>query len=102
MCNQAVCLVAAELERRGICTVAIQLLRRVVEAVRLPGALLVPFPHGYPLDAPDSPERQLAVIEAALRLLEVPGLDPPVLEEAHGAGFGDAEEHRREKPSQYL
>ena len=29
MCNQAVSLVAAELERRGIATVAIQLLRNV-------------------------------------------------------------------------
>lgn len=81
MCNQAVCLVAAELERRGISTVAIQLLREVAERVRPPRALFVPFRHGYPLDAPRCPERQMAVIEAALRLLEMPDAQPPVLEE---------------------
>lgn len=43
--------------------------------------LLVPFAHGYPLDSPDSPTRQLAVIEAALRILEDPQLSPPVLRE---------------------
>lgn len=79
MCNQAVGLVAAELERRGIATVAIQLLREVAERVRPPRALWVPFRHGYPLDAPNRPERQRAVLEAALRLLEDPRLEPPAL-----------------------
>jgi len=79
MCNQAVSLVAAELERRGIATVAIQLLRFVAQRVRPPRALFVPFQHGYPLDAPLDPARQHAVIEAALRLLELPDLRPPVL-----------------------
>lgn len=79
MCNQAVGLVAAELERQGIVSVAIQLLREVAERVRPPRALWVPFPHGYPLDEPHAPQRQHAVLEAALRLLEDPGLRPPVL-----------------------
>ncbi len=79
MCNQAVCLAAADLERLGIATVAIQLLREVAEKIRPPRALFVPFRHGYPLDAPNDPRRQHAVIEAALRLLERPGLEPPVL-----------------------
>jgi hypothetical protein len=79
MCNQAVSLVAAELERRGIATVAIQLLRKVAEKVRPPRALFVPFRHGYPLDVPLDPARQHAVIEAALRVLEISDLRPPVL-----------------------
>ena len=79
MCNQAVSLVAAELERRGIATVAIQLLRNVARRVRPPRALFVPFRHGYPLDAPLDPARQHAVIEAALRLFEISDLRPPVL-----------------------
>jgi hypothetical protein len=79
MCNQAVCLMAAELERRGIATVAIQLLREVAERLRPPRALYVPFPHGYPLDAPDEPKRQNAVLEAALRMLEDRNLRPPAL-----------------------
>jgi hypothetical protein len=79
MCNQAVSLVAAEMERQGIATVVIQLLREVAERMGPPRALFVPFRHGYPLDAPNDPPRQHAVIEAALRLLESPGLIPPVL-----------------------
>ncbi len=79
MCNQAVCLVAAELERQGISTVAIQLLRHVAERVRPPRALLVPFRHGYPLDTPNDSVRQHVVIEAALHLLESAEAPPPVL-----------------------
>lgn len=79
MCNQTVSLVAAELERQGISTVIPILLRRVAEEVRPPRALFVPFPHGYPLDRPNDPPRQHAVIEAALRLLEDPAAKPPVL-----------------------
>jgi hypothetical protein len=80
MCNQTVCLVAAELERQGVSTVVIQLLRNVAEKVRPPRALFVPFKHGYPLDTTGDPGRQKAVIEAALQLLEGPSLKAgPVL-----------------------
>ncbi len=79
MCNQAVSLIAAELERRGIATVCITLLREVAQAVRPPRALYVPFPHGYPLGAPREPAVQRAVIDAALALLERDGAAPPLL-----------------------
>ena len=79
MCNQAVSLVAGELEKQGISTVTIQLLRMVAERVQPPRSLWVPFRHGFPLDAPDEPARQHAVIEAALRLLEDVDLEPPAL-----------------------
>ena len=72
-------LVAAELERQGISTVAIQLLRKVAEQVRPPRALAVPFRHGYPLGIPDNVEHQQAVIAAALRMLEDPNLKPPAI-----------------------
>jgi len=81
MCNQTVGLVAAELERQGIATVCLQLLREVAEKVHPPRALWVPFPHGYPLDKPGDPQRQHAVIEAALKLLEEPNAQPPALAE---------------------
>ena len=58
MCNQTVCLIAAELERAGIPTVVIQLLRMVTEKVGPPRALWVPFRHGYPLDTPNDPVSQ--------------------------------------------
>ena len=81
MCNQAVGLVGAELERQGIASVAIQLLREVARKVRPPRALLVPFRHGHPLDRPGDPERQHGVIEAAFRMLEDPDLEVPALVE---------------------
>ena len=79
MCNQTVSLIAAELEQRGIATVALQLLREVARKVRPPRALFVPFKHGYPLGAPNDTASQHAVIEAALRLLEDPSITPPAL-----------------------
>ncbi len=77
---------AAELERRGISTVALILLREVALRVRPPRALFVPFLHGYPLDRPGSPARQHAVIEAALHLLERADAQPPLLDEFPGRG----------------
>ncbi len=79
MCNQAVGLVAAELERQGVSTVTLQLLRSVAERVQPPRALCLPFPHGHPLGEPNAPARQHAVIEAALRMLEDPDSTPPAL-----------------------
>ena len=79
MCNQTVCLAAAELERQGIATVVLQLLRVVAKRVRPPRALFVPFAHGYPLDVPGDAARQHAVLEAALQLLEVDDARPPML-----------------------
>ena len=74
-------LVAAELERHSISTVVIQLLRLVAEKVRPPRALVVPFRHGYPLDSPGNPEKQHAVLAAALGLLEDKSLKPPAIVE---------------------
>lgn len=81
MCNQTVCLVAAELERRGIPTVCLILLRDVAVKVGVPRALCVPFRHGFPLGQPDDPHGQIRVLEAAFRLAEHPAEGPPVLED---------------------
>lgn len=78
MCNQAVSLIAAELERQGIATVCIILLRSIAEKVRPPRALAVPFKHGFPLGKPHDAALQRKVIEAALALLESAG-PPPIL-----------------------
>ena len=78
-------LVAAELERRGIATVVINLLRVVAERVRPPRALFVPFRHGYPLGRPNDPRQQHTVIEAALSLLEDEALAPPALVDYAGS-----------------
>ena len=70
MCNQAVGLIAAEIERRGIPTVCTALLREVVEKVRPPRALAVPFAHGFPLGAPGDAELQRRVVREALGMVE--------------------------------
>jgi len=76
-----VSLVAGALEQQGISTVVVQLLRLVTEKVRPPRALFVPFRHGYPLDSPNDPEKQRAVITAALNLIANPDLKPPAIVE---------------------
>ncbi|MFN0110391.1 MAG: hypothetical protein ACKVZH_16160 [Blastocatellia bacterium] len=78
MCCQTVCLVQAALEREGITTVSISLLREVAEQIKPPRALSVPFPMGFPLGEPKNANLQHQVIAAALGLLE--RNDVPVLE----------------------
>lgn len=79
MCNQTVCLVGAELERRGIATVVIQLLRMVAEKVRPPRALCVPYPHGYPLGREHDAAQQRRVMMAAFGLLRAEPAARPLL-----------------------
>ncbi len=79
MCNQTVCLVQAAIEREGIATVSISLLREVVSVLKPPRALFVPFPMGFPLGAPNNAALQHRVIAAALELLE--RNDTPILAE---------------------
>lgn len=78
MCCQTVCLVQAALEREGIATVSISLLREVTAQLKPPRALWVPFPMGFPLGEPNNPGLQHQIIAASLRLLE--RNDAPVLE----------------------
>lgn len=78
MCNQAVCLLAAEIERRGIATVCVVLLREVAEKVRPPRALAVPFSHGYPLGRPNDAATQREVMLQALGLLGREGVPPMI------------------------
>jgi D-proline reductase (dithiol) PrdB len=76
MCNQAVSLISAELEHRGIATVCIILLREVAERIHPPRALCVPYPHGYPLGTPHDAEIQKRVMRAAFELLALNGPGP--------------------------
>jgi hypothetical protein len=76
MCNQTVSLIAAEIERRGIATVCVMLLREVAEKVGPPRALVVPFAHGFPLGKPHDAGEQKNVMRAALALL---GRDAPLI-----------------------
>lgn len=79
MCNQTTGLVGAAIEREGIATVSISLLREVAELIHPPRALLAPFPLGFPLGEPNNGALQHRVIAAALALLA--RNDTPILEE---------------------
>jgi hypothetical protein len=68
MCHQAVGLIQAEIERRGISTASITLLPEVTRAVRPPRALSVPYALGYPLGAPDDPPLQRKLLRTLLAL----------------------------------
>jgi len=79
-------LVAIELERAGISTVALQLLHRMAAELPPPRGLWVPFWHGYALGSPRDPGAQRAVLEAALAMLEDPRPSGPVLRDFDAAG----------------
>ena len=79
MCNQSVGLIASIIEKAGIPTVGISLLREVSEKVRPPRTLFVPFPFGYPLVKPNQPSLQ-QVIKASMNLLTAPGTLPMLVD----------------------
>lgn len=64
------------IEKSGIPTVSIGLLREVTERVLPPRALLVDRPLGYPLGAPHDTDLQSRIVIAALELLSRPVMEP--------------------------
>ncbi len=58
------------IEREGVATTSISLIREHTEVMKPPRALWVPFELGRPLGAADEPEFQRRVLTAALELLE--------------------------------
>ena len=85
MCHQSVGLIQSIIEKAGIPTASVTLLREITERVDPPRALFVDFPLGYPLGMPDNPALQTEIILAALGLLGecVP---PAILREFTAAG----------------
>jgi D-proline reductase (dithiol) PrdB len=69
MCHQSVGLIQSIIEKAGIPTVSVTLLREVTERVAPPRALFVDFPLGYPLGAPNDAALQTRIIRAAFKLL---------------------------------
>ncbi|GAB4252871.1 MAG: hypothetical protein Kow00109_28540 [Acidobacteriota bacterium] len=86
MCHQSVGLIQSIVERQGIPTVSVSLLREVTEKVEPPRVLFVDYPLGYPLGRPHDPELQRRILRAALQLLEREAL--PVWEEAEAREVG--------------
>lgn len=80
MCHQSVGLVQSIIEKAGIPTVSITLLREVSERVQAPRALAVERPLGYPLGEPGNAMLQKEIIKAALQLLHEPVTEPLIVE----------------------
>ena len=78
MCHQSVGLIQSIIEKAGIPTVSVSVLREVTERVGPPRALFVDFPLGYPLGAPQDAALQTQIILAMLALLSEP-VPPSIL-----------------------
>ncbi len=78
MCHQSVGLIQSIIEKAGIPTVSVSVLREVTERVDPPRALFVDFPLGYPLGAPQDAALQTRIILAMLALLREP-VPPSIL-----------------------
>jgi hypothetical protein len=76
MCNQSVGLLASVIEKAGIPTVALSLLREITQKVNPPRSLIVPYDFGYPLGEPGNVSLQSAIIRSALATLETAELLP--------------------------
>jgi D-proline reductase (dithiol) PrdB len=69
MCHQSVGLIQSVIERAGIPTASVTLLREITERVDPPRAIFVNYPLGYPLGVPNNPALQTEIILATLGLL---------------------------------
>jgi hypothetical protein len=76
MCHQTVGLIAGALERRGIATTSVTMLKEVTVKVRTPRAIAVPYALGYPLGEPNDAALQARILAAAFALLDAPGPGP--------------------------
>lgn len=88
MCHQSVGLVQSIIEKAGIPTVSITLLREVSERVQPPRMLAVDRPLGYPLGEPRNTSLQKRIILAALQVLARPVSEPLIIE-FHKPSFAD-------------
>jgi D-proline reductase (dithiol) PrdB len=75
LCVQTVCVLARELEARGLPTVAISLIPELSAILGAPRTLAVHFPFGAPCGDPGNRSLQESVLREALGLLEQP-LEP--------------------------
>ena len=70
MCHQSVGLIQSIIEKAGIPTASVTLLREVTERVDPPRTLFVDRSFGYPLGAPNDASLQRVIILAMLALLK--------------------------------
>jgi D-proline reductase (dithiol) PrdB len=78
MCHQSVGLIQSIIEKAGIPTASVTLLREITERVAPPRALFLDFPLGYPLGEPNNAALQTRILRSLLALL-AQSLPPPVI-----------------------
>lgn len=69
MCNQSVGLIQRTIEREGISTIGISIVRRLSEKVKPPRTVFLKWPYGHSLGEPFNVPQQKAVLVAALNAL---------------------------------
>jgi D-proline reductase (dithiol) PrdB len=70
MCHQSVGLIQSVVEKVGIPTVSVSVLREITARLNPPRALFADFPLGYPLGIPNDALQQIRIIRAALSMLQ--------------------------------
>jgi hypothetical protein len=93
MCHQSVGLIQSIIEKAGIPTVSVSLLREITKRVAPPRALFVDYPLGYPLGTPDDDILQTRIILAAFRLL-AERIPPAIIRDFDVAGYSQNSAHR--------
>lgn len=84
MCHQSVGLIQSVIEKYGIPTVSVTMLRGITQRIAPPRALFVDRPLGYPLGYPNDPVLQGKIIQAALELLVQPVREPVIIDYCDG------------------
>ena len=76
------------IERAGVATTGISLIRENSAGLNVPRSVWVPFPFGRPLGLADAPDFQRDVLRAALKLTET-ATEPTILDYQQDAELGD-------------
>jgi hypothetical protein len=69
MCHQSVGLIQSVIEKAGIPTASVTLLREITERIAPPRALFLDFPLGYPLGDPNDAAMQTRILLSLFALL---------------------------------
>ena len=93
MCHQSVGLIQSVIEKAGIPTTSVTMLREITERVAPPRALFVDFPLGYPLGIPDDDVLQTRIILAAFQLL-AKTIPPAIIQDFDVARYSQNSAHR--------
>ncbi|MEE9615146.1 MAG: hypothetical protein V3W31_09425 [Thermodesulfobacteriota bacterium] len=63
-------LIQREIERAGIPTISVSIVRKLTEEVKAPRAVFLRWPMGHPLGEPGRVDQQTVVVKRALEALE--------------------------------